>query len=201
MLHLVDQSVKRTPEEVHELIEEMTANMYQYPLERSSKKAAGICILDSSTTIQTQLEALQQQVASLQQKSNPVVASICGICGGGHANYECPDSCRAKIEEVERIEEVKEGGLIHSEEKEDEDPIRTREVEELEAKNKEELEEEIKEKGAQEAPKPELKPLPNNLKYVFLEENDKPVIISSCLTGLEEKMLIEVLSKHKKAIG
>ncbi|KAG9453364.1 hypothetical protein H6P81_006268 [Aristolochia fimbriata] len=309
---------KKTPEEVHELIEEMTANMYQYPLERSSKKVAGIYKLDSSTTMQAQLEALQQQVASLQQKSNPVVAPICGICGGGHVDYECPgasvnlmslslcrylklgepqetgitlqfadrstkipegimedvlvkiqdfiypcdfvvldievdknlpiilgrpflatvgaiidckqgnltlrlnneiicfnikeaikqpaiehddfflsidviDSCIAEIEEEERIEEAKEGGLIHSDEKEDEDPIRTREVEELEAENKEELEEEIKEKGAQEAPKPELKPLPNNLKYVFLEENDKLVIISSCLTGLEEKMFIEHL--------
>ncbi|KAG9444828.1 hypothetical protein H6P81_016168 [Aristolochia fimbriata] len=93
--------------------------------------------------MQAQIEALQQQVASLQQKSNSVVASICGMCGGGHADYECP----AEIEEEERIEEAK-GGLIHSEEKEDEDPIRTREVEEL-----------------------------------------------------EEKMLIEVQSKHKKAIG
>ncbi|KAG9450392.1 hypothetical protein H6P81_010357 [Aristolochia fimbriata] len=112
----------------------------------------------------------------------------------------------AEIEEEERMEEAKEGGLIHSEEKEYEDPIRTREVEELEAKNMEEFEEEIKEQGAQEAPKPELKPLPNTLKYVFLEENDKSVIISSCLTGLEEKMLIEHLelvlkrSEEKKLV-
>ncbi|KAG9458346.1 hypothetical protein H6P81_002854 [Aristolochia fimbriata] len=72
------------------------------------------------------------------------------------------------------------------------------EVDELEAESKEEG---IKEQGDQGASKPELKPLPNNLKYVFLEENDKPMIISSCLTGLEDKKLIEVLSKHKKAIG
>ncbi|KAG9453915.1 hypothetical protein H6P81_006819 [Aristolochia fimbriata] len=80
---------KKTPEEVHELIEEMTANMYQYPMERSSKKAAGIYKLDSSTATQAQLEALQQQFVNFQQQSNPVVASICGICGGGHADYEC----------------------------------------------------------------------------------------------------------------
>ncbi|KAG9458115.1 hypothetical protein H6P81_002623 [Aristolochia fimbriata] len=43
---------KKTPEEVHELIEEMTSNMYQYPIERSGKKAAGIYKLDSSTTTQ-----------------------------------------------------------------------------------------------------------------------------------------------------
>ncbi|KAG9444801.1 hypothetical protein H6P81_016141 [Aristolochia fimbriata] len=54
---------KKTPEEVHELIEEIAANMYQYLLERSSKKAAGIYKMDSSTTTQAQLEALQQQVA------------------------------------------------------------------------------------------------------------------------------------------
>ncbi|KAG9439975.1 hypothetical protein H6P81_020140 [Aristolochia fimbriata] len=111
------------------------------------------------------------------------------------------DSCIEEIKEEERNEEAIEGWLIHSEEKEDEDPIRAREVEELEAENKEELKEEIKEQGAQGAPKPELKPLPNNLKYVFVEENDKPVIISPCLTDLEEEMLIEVLSKHKKALG
>ncbi|KAG9449988.1 hypothetical protein H6P81_009953 [Aristolochia fimbriata] len=108
------------------------------------------------------------------------------------------DSCIAEIEEEARIGEAKEGGLVNSKEKEDEDPIMTREVDELEAERKEEGR---KEQGAQGASKPELKPFHNNLKYVFLEENDKPVIISSCLTGLEEKMLIDVLSKHKKAMG
>ncbi|KAG9450070.1 hypothetical protein H6P81_010035 [Aristolochia fimbriata] len=389
---------KKTPEEVHELIEEMTANMYQYPMERSSKKAVGIYKLDSSTATQAQLEALQQQFANFQQQSNPVVASICGICGGGHADYECQrnvyalnsmpeqtnfagnsrmmdpysntynpgwknhpnfswnnvnqarqhppgfkpiptniqqkeellatkaelkeekklnqamytelqslrylklgepqetgitlqfadrstkipegvmedvlvkiqdfiypcdfvvldmevdknlpiilgrpfvatvgaiidckqgnltlrlnndtisfnikeamkqpaiphddfclsidviDSCIAEFEEEERIEAAEDGGMIHSE---NENPIVSGEFGELEAKSEEELEEQ----GAPEAPKPELKPLPSNLKYVFLEKNNKPVIISLCLTGFEEKMLIEVLSKHKKAIG
>ncbi|KAG9444866.1 hypothetical protein H6P81_016206 [Aristolochia fimbriata] len=93
---------KKTLEEVHELIEEMTTNMYLYPLERSGKKAAGIYKLESSPTVQAQLEALQQQfsnwqqqVASLQQISNPVVASICGICGRGHADYECQGTVNA----------------------------------------------------------------------------------------------------------
>ncbi|KAG9458646.1 hypothetical protein H6P81_003154 [Aristolochia fimbriata] len=104
----------------------------------------------------------------------------------------------ATAEEEERTKAAEEGGQIHSE---NEDPIIKDEIGELEAGSKEELAAEIKEQGAPEAPKPELKPLPSNLKYVFLEKNDKPVIISSCLTGLEEKMLIEVLSKHKKAIG
>ncbi|KAG9444860.1 hypothetical protein H6P81_016200 [Aristolochia fimbriata] len=66
-----------------------------------------------------------------------------------HGNFclsiDVIDSCIAEIEEEERTEEAIKGGVIHSEEKEDENPIKTREVEELEAKNKEELEEEIKE--------------------------------------------------------
>ncbi|KAG9458256.1 hypothetical protein H6P81_002764 [Aristolochia fimbriata] len=108
------------------------------------------------------------------------------------------DSCIAEIEEEERAEAEEEEGLIHSE---NENPIIREEIGDLEAESKEELAAEIKEQGAPEAPKPELKPLPSNLKYVFLEKNDKPIIISSCLTGLEEKKLIEVLSKHLKAIG
>ncbi|KAG9458328.1 hypothetical protein H6P81_002836 [Aristolochia fimbriata] len=72
------------------------------------------------------------------------------------------DSCIAEMEEEARIGEAKEEGLVNSEEKEDEDPIMTREAESKE--------EGIKEQGAQAASKPELKPLPNNLKYVFLED-------------------------------
>ncbi|KAG9458142.1 hypothetical protein H6P81_002650 [Aristolochia fimbriata] len=442
---------KKTPEEVHELIEEMTANMYSYPMERESKKPAGIYKLDFATATQAQLEALQQQFTNFQQQSNPVVASICGTCGGGDADFECQDmyerprgalpsnseinpkeqvkaitlrsgktleehqtkeqptieeegsqkgeeekekekvsppasprrkkevlsgkrkieekgtvvlnencsailknelprklkdpgsftipceigsnkfanalcdlgasvnlmllslcrylklgepqetgitlqfvdrstkipegvmedvlvkiqdfiypcdfvvldmevdknlpiilgrpflatagaiidckqgnltlrlnndtinfnikeamkqpaiphddfylsidvidSCVVEIEEEERADAAEEGGLIHIE---NEDPSIKEASGALEAERKEELAAEIKEQGAPEAPKSELKPLPSNLKYVFLEENDKPIIISSCLTGLEEKKLIEVLSKHKKAIG
>jgi len=49
---------------------------------------------------------------------------------------------------------------------------------------------------------PELKPLPDNLKYVYLEEEDKlPVIISTSLTVEQEQRLLLVLKKHKRAIG
>ncbi|KAG9458145.1 hypothetical protein H6P81_002653 [Aristolochia fimbriata] len=61
---------KKTLEEVHELIEEMTANMYQYLMERSSKKAAGIYKLESSTATHAQLEALQHQFTNWQQQSS-----------------------------------------------------------------------------------------------------------------------------------
>ncbi|KAM6550362.1 hypothetical protein CsatB_000170 [Cannabis sativa] len=54
----------------------------------------------------------------------------------------------------------------------------------------------------QEPPKLELKPLPSHLKYVYLGENDTlPVIIASNLVVENEGALLEVLKKHKKAIG
>src|ERR1044072_7207819 len=50
--------------------------------------------------------------------------------------------------------------------------------------------------------KEELKPLPSSLKYAFLEEGEnKPVIVSSTLTSLEEEKLLRVLRGHKKALG
>ncbi|XP_045822018.1 uncharacterized protein LOC123914902 [Trifolium pratense] len=51
-------------------------------------------------------------------------------------------------------------------------------------------------------PSLELKVLPENLKYAYLESNEKlPVIISSNLDFDQEHKLLQVLKKHKKAIG
>ncbi|RVW12384.1 hypothetical protein CK203_099437 [Vitis vinifera] len=64
--------------------------------------------------------------------------------------------------------------------------------------NKEEAQEAAKE----ETPKLNLKPLPTELKYTYLEENKKcPVVISSSLTTPQEMCLLEVLKRCKKAIG
>jgi len=50
-------------------------------------------------------------------------------------------------------------------------------------------------------PKLELKPLPNNLKYAYLGDNETlPIIISSALTLDQEKKLVNVLREHSKAI-
>ncbi|XP_014620185.1 uncharacterized protein LOC114378785 [Glycine soja] len=46
----------------------------------------------------------------------------------------------------------------------------------------------------------ELKILLDHMKYVFLEE-DKPIVISNALTAEEENRLVDVLKKHKEAIG
>ncbi|WKA06624.1 hypothetical protein VitviT2T_024517 [Vitis vinifera] len=64
--------------------------------------------------------------------------------------------------------------------------------------NKEEAQEAAKE----ETLKLNLKPLPTELKYTYLEENKKcPVVISSSLTTPQEVCLLEVLKRCKKAIG
>ncbi|WVZ21467.1 hypothetical protein V8G54_008789 [Vigna mungo] len=62
------------------------------------------------------------------------------------------------------------------------------------------------EKPAQETPeqqqKSELKLLPLHLKYAYLEDENKfPVIISASLKPEQEEQLLQVLKKHKKAIG
>ncbi|WKA10604.1 hypothetical protein VitviT2T_028169 [Vitis vinifera] len=63
--------------------------------------------------------------------------------------------------------------------------------------NKEEAQEAAKE----ETPKLNLKPLPTELKYTYLEENKQcPVVISSSLTTSQEISLLEVLKRCKKAI-
>ena len=51
-------------------------------------------------------------------------------------------------------------------------------------------------------PKLELKELLTTLKYAYLGENETyPVIVASELKSDEEKKLIEVLKRHKSAIG
>ena len=48
----------------------------------------------------------------------------------------------------------------------------------------------------------ELKPLPDNLKYVYLDEKKiYPVIISANLSEQEEERLLKTLKKHCVAIG
>ena len=48
----------------------------------------------------------------------------------------------------------------------------------------------------------ELKPLPAELKYAFLEENEQcPIVISSLLTTAQEHNLLHLLKKNKQALG
>ena len=48
----------------------------------------------------------------------------------------------------------------------------------------------------------ELKPLPADLKYAFLESNEQcPVVISSLLTTAQEHNLLHLLKKNKQSLG
>ena len=48
----------------------------------------------------------------------------------------------------------------------------------------------------------ELKPLPVELKYAFLEDNEQcPVVISSLLTIVQEQNLLHLLKRNKQALG
>ena len=48
----------------------------------------------------------------------------------------------------------------------------------------------------------ELKPLPTELNYAFLEANEQcPVVISSLLTTAQEHNLLDLLKKNKQALG
>ena len=50
--------------------------------------------------------------------------------------------------------------------------------------------------------KPELKPLPTNLKYAFLDDNEMyPVIVSASLSDDQLHALLVVLKRNKQALG
>jgi hypothetical protein len=55
-------------------------------------------------------------------------------------------------------------------------------------------------KGDEDLPPPELKHLPPDLKYKFLDETNRyPVIVSTNLSEKEEEQLMMVLKMHRKA--
>ncbi|RVW81147.1 Retrovirus-related Pol polyprotein from transposon 17.6 [Vitis vinifera] len=61
--------------------------------------------------------------------------------------------------------------------------------------------EEAQEADKEETPKLNLKPLPMELKYTYLEENNNALLLYLHLLLVQEKCLLEVLKRCKKAIG
>ena len=56
--------------------------------------------------------------------------------------------------------------------------------------------------GSTENQKLDLKPLTVELKYAYLEEGEQcPVVISALLNASQESSLLDILRKHKQAIG
>ena len=57
------------------------------------------------------------------------------------------------------------------------------------------------EEGTSEPQKFELKPLPVELKYAYLEEQEQcPVVISSLLSSSQESILLHILKENKQAL-
>ena len=58
------------------------------------------------------------------------------------------------------------------------------------------------EEGTREPQTLELKPLPVELKYAYLEEQDQcPVVISSLLSTSQEGSMLNILRENKQALG
>ena len=56
--------------------------------------------------------------------------------------------------------------------------------------------------AANEPQKLDLKPLPLELKYAYVEEHEHdPVVISSLLSNQQENSLLDILRENKQAIG
>ena len=63
-------------------------------------------------------------------------------------------------------------------------------------------EEDKKQEDISDSHMPKLKPLPVELKYAYLEENDQcPIVISSLLNASQESSLLHILRENKQAIG
>ena len=69
-------------------------------------------------------------------------------------------------------------------------------------RKKEEILPLLMEEGINEPQKLDLKPLPTELKYAYLEEHGQcPMVISSLLSTLQENNLLDILRENKQAIG
>ena len=84
-------------EDAFELIEEMSANIYQWPSERtkSRKSVAGVHELDAITALTAQVSALTKRLDACGMGTsgiNAIQSSFisCEECGGGHATDSCP---------------------------------------------------------------------------------------------------------------
>ncbi|XP_009613745.1 uncharacterized protein [Nicotiana tomentosiformis] len=81
---------------------------------------------------------------------------------------------------------------------EDKYPEIKKEAKAIETDDQVVYEEELKEEASK--PNVELNVLPCHLKYAFLETNNFSMIISADLTGTQERKLVELLKKHRKAM-
>ncbi|PON51070.1 hypothetical protein PanWU01x14_219280 [Parasponia andersonii] len=80
--------MEKTEEAAYELLEEMAANAYQLPIERSTpKKAYGVHEVDALTTLTAQVTALTKRFDAIHP-----TPERCNLYGGPHASGNCQDS-------------------------------------------------------------------------------------------------------------
>lgn len=68
----VEPSLSRPPDEVYDLLEQMTINSFQWPSERARvKKHAGMYSIDPITSLTAQVSALVTQIATMSRGAQP----------------------------------------------------------------------------------------------------------------------------------
>ncbi|XP_024022668.1 uncharacterized protein LOC112091966 [Morus notabilis] len=74
----------------YELLEDMAANNYQWPIERSMrKKVAGIHEVDAITALTVQVAALSKKFDTLGGNASHNTYMTCENCGSNHATNQC----------------------------------------------------------------------------------------------------------------
>ncbi|RVW44377.1 hypothetical protein CK203_070978 [Vitis vinifera] len=149
-------------------------------------------------------KVVEKALLDLGASVNLLPYSVYKQLGLGHSLLlKCNHNCRNGLMQLTFGNMTLELNIFHMSKKqitpeEEEGPEELEEREEiLPLFNKEEGE-----AAEEETPKLNLKPLPVELKYTYLEENNQcPVVISSSLTSHQEISLLEVLKRCKKAIG
>ncbi|RVW78546.1 hypothetical protein CK203_049782 [Vitis vinifera] len=142
-------------------------------------------------TLELNIFHMSKKLITLEEEEGPEEVCIIDTLVEEHCDQNMQDELNESLEDLEE-------GLS-----EPDDVLATlqgwrRKEEILHLFNKEEGQDDVTE----EFPKLNLKPLPMELKYTYLEENNQcPVVISSSLTGHQEISLLEVLKRCKKAIG
>ncbi|XP_024030839.1 uncharacterized protein LOC112094384 [Morus notabilis] len=83
--------MSKTHEEAYVLLEDMAANAYQWPVERSTpKRAFRIHEVDALSTLTAQVATLSKQLGSLTTNAIHTEPEVCELCSRDHASNECP---------------------------------------------------------------------------------------------------------------
>ncbi|XP_010242052.1 PREDICTED: uncharacterized protein LOC104586489 [Nelumbo nucifera] len=96
----------KTPEVAHALIEEMTANNYQWHSRRAQvRKQHGLHNVDTYTALSVQIGALSKKIDEMQMAAMHVQFVTCDWCGGGHISTACQvgNQFRQSTEQVDFV--------------------------------------------------------------------------------------------------